>query len=151
MLPLSGGADSSSTAAIVGNMCQLAVSTAAAGDATVTADVRRLMGHASDASAAPPPPLPDAKALASRVLSTVYMGTVNSGGDTRRRAAALAAEIGASHLTFDIDTVVAALVALFVTVTGRSPRFKARAAGSLRVFCLMPVALACAFCARILW
>jgi NAD+ synthase (glutamine-hydrolysing) len=128
LLPLSGGADSSSTAAIVGNMCQLAVATAAAGDAVVAADVHRLMG--SVASAASPPPLPDAKALAARVLSTVYMGTENSGADTRRRAAALAGEIGASHLSFDIDTVIAALVALFVAVAGRSPRFKARDAAA---------------------
>jgi NAD+ synthase (glutamine-hydrolysing) len=128
LLPLSGGADSSSTAAIVGNMCQLAVATAAAGDAVVAADVQRLMGGV--ASAAAPLPLPDAKALAARVLSTVYMGTENSGADTRRRAAALAGEIGASHLSFDIDTVIAALVALFVTVAGRSPRFKARDAAA---------------------
>ncbi len=68
----------------------------------------------------------DAKALAARVLSTVYMGTENSGDDTRRRAAALASEIGASHLAFDIDGVIAALVALFVSVTKQTPRFKVR-------------------------
>ncbi len=120
LLPLSGGADSSSTAAIVGSMCLLAVATATEGDERVASDVRRLSGVAADA------PLPDAKALAGRLLSTLYMGTENSGEDTRRRAAQLAAEIGASHLAFDVDTVVSALLALFVTVTRRTPRFKVR-------------------------
>jgi NAD+ synthase (glutamine-hydrolysing) len=118
LLPLSGGADSSSTAALVGSMCQLAVK-AAATDAGVAADVRRLAGAAGGDGA-----LPDAAALASKVLSTIYMGTENSGDATRRRAAALAGEIGAAHLSFDIDTVVAALLALFVAVTRRTPRFK---------------------------
>jgi len=117
LLPLSGGADSSSTAAIVGSMCQLAVKAATQGDARVAADVARLMGST------PGSPVPDAKALASRVLSTLYMGTANSGEETRSRAGTLASEIGASHLSFDVDSVVAALLAVFVTVTGRTPRF----------------------------
>ena len=41
LLPLSGGADSSSTAAIVGAMCQMAVVAIAHGDAQVLADARR--------------------------------------------------------------------------------------------------------------
>lgn len=77
LLPLSGGADSSSTAAIVGSMCQLAVAAAASGDARVAVEVRRLM--ADGPSAAPDGPLPTAQELASRVLTTVYLSTVNSG------------------------------------------------------------------------
>jgi hypothetical protein len=42
LLPLSGGADSASTAAIVGCMCQMLVAAVAAGDAAVGADVRRV-------------------------------------------------------------------------------------------------------------
>lgn len=118
LLPLSGGADSSSTAALVGSMCQLAVKAAEAGDTRVAADIARLMGPTGHCSA-----VPDAKALASRVLSTMYMGTANSGEETRSRAGSLAAEIGASHLCFDVDSVVAALLAVFVGVTGHTPRF----------------------------
>lgn len=40
-LPLSGGADSSSTAAIVGAMCQMAVQEAAGGNLGVQADLQR--------------------------------------------------------------------------------------------------------------
>lgn len=41
MLPLSGGADSSATAAIVGNMCQLVTKAVAEGNKVVEADARR--------------------------------------------------------------------------------------------------------------
>ena len=41
MLPLSGGADSSATAAIVGNMCQLVTKAVADGNKVVEADARR--------------------------------------------------------------------------------------------------------------
>ena len=121
LLPLSGGADSSSTAALVGHMCQLAVLAARGGDARVAADIARLMGNAPHAE--PLSVEEEAQRLAARVLSTVYMGTANSGDDTRARAQALAAEIGASHLSFDVDAVVAALLQVFVSVTGRTPRF----------------------------
>ena len=42
MLPLSGGADSSATAAIVGSMCQLVTTAVAEGNKVVEADARRL-------------------------------------------------------------------------------------------------------------
>ena len=43
MLPLSGGADSSATAAIVGCMTQLVTKAVDAGDKLVEADARRLV------------------------------------------------------------------------------------------------------------
>jgi len=67
-----------------------------------------------------------AKEFAGRVFTTAYMGTQNSSAETRRRAATLAAEVGAHHLDLNIDTVVAALTALFAAVTGRTPAFKVR-------------------------
>ena len=41
MLPLSGGADSSATATIVGNMCQMVVRAVQQGDKAVEAEARR--------------------------------------------------------------------------------------------------------------
>jgi NAD+ synthase (glutamine-hydrolysing) len=128
LLPLSGGADSSSVAAIVGCMAQMAVAAAAAGDARAAADVRRLYGaaessQAAGAAGAVPPPLPTAPQLAHRLLTTVYMGTENSSEETRARAATLAAEVGADHLDVKIDLVVAAMTRLFAMITGRTPRF----------------------------
>ncbi|CAG9462919.1 unnamed protein product [Pedinophyceae sp. YPF-701] len=119
LLPLSGGADSSSTAAIVGSMCQMVVAAVREGDAQVAADARRI-GQYADGEA-----VDDARELARRVFVTVYMGTENSSAETRNRAAALAGEIGSHHMDVRIDTVVSALVALFAAVTGRSPRFRA--------------------------
>lgn len=62
----------------------------------------------------------DAKELAGRIFATVYMGTVNSSGETRARAKQLAREIGSYHTDLNMDPVVSAMVALFFTVTGAS-------------------------------
>lgn len=118
LLPLSGGADSSSTAAIVGSMCQLAIAAAVAGDEVAAADVRRIAQIDGNAS------LPSAEELARLLFQTVYLGSENSSAATRSRSSALAAEIGASHLDVRIDTVVAAVVAFFTSVTMKTPKFK---------------------------
>ena len=117
LLPLSGGADSSSTAAIVGSMCQLAC-TAARSDARVASDVRRLARLADNQ------PLPIPNKLAACVFTTLYLGTENSGVETRKRSEELAKEVGARHMDVRVDSLVAALVALFAAVTGKKPRFK---------------------------
>ena len=56
--------------------------------------------------------------LASRIFSTVYMGTTNSSQETQQRAQHLAFEIGATHLDTKIDSIVTTMVALFHTITG---------------------------------
>jgi hypothetical protein len=42
-----------------------------------------------------------------------------------RRAALLASQVGAHHMSVPIDSLVAALTALFTCVTGKVPRFRA--------------------------
>jgi len=117
LLPLSGGADSSSVAAIVGCMCQMVVAEART-DPGVLADVRRICGFCSD------DPLPQASAVAERLLTTVYMGTENSSEKTCRRAASLASQIGSFHMDIKIDLVVSAMTQLFAVITGKTPRFR---------------------------
>jgi NAD+ synthase (glutamine-hydrolysing) len=117
LLPLSGGADSASVAAIVGCMCQM-VYEAMHHDAIVASDVMR-MCELEDISR-----IKSSEDLAQHLLTTVYMGTVNSSTETRDRSSRLSAEIGAYHLDVKIDTVVLALTQLFTLVTGKSPRFK---------------------------
>lgn len=117
-IPLSGGADSAAVATQVGIMCQMVVAEAQAGNEQVLADVRRLVG---DEGYTPT----SAAELASRLLFTAYMGTKNSSKATRKRAAALAKQIGATHLDMNFDTAVAALTTLFTKFTGRAPQFKA--------------------------
>jgi NAD+ synthase (glutamine-hydrolysing) len=58
-----------------------------AGDKRVEADARRIgqYAQAEQADSAPE--------LAHRLLTTVYMGTVNSSKDTQQRAAALAQQV----------------------------------------------------------
>lgn len=128
LLPLSGGADSSSVAAIVGCMCQMAVE-AAAIDPAVLTDVRRLCGHpatnSTDGSVVDSgATIPTAHELANRVLTTVYMGTENSSDETRSRAASLSSQIGAYHMDVKIDMIVSAMTQLFAVITGKTPRFR---------------------------
>ncbi|XP_021905095.1 glutamine-dependent NAD(+) synthetase isoform X1 [Carica papaya] len=118
LVPLSGGADSSSVAAIVGCMCQLVVKEIRNGDEQVKADAIRI-GHYTDGQFPT-----DSKEFANRIFYTVYMGSENSSEATRMRAKALADEIGSWHLDVSIDGVVSALLSLFQTLTGKRPRYK---------------------------
>ncbi|KAK7399074.1 hypothetical protein VNO78_10249 [Psophocarpus tetragonolobus] len=118
LLPLSGGADSSSVAAIVGCMCQLVVKEIADGDEQVKADAIRI-GNYKDGQYPT-----DSREFAKRIFYTVFMGSENSSEMTRARAKLLADEIGSWHLDVSIDGVVSAFLSLFQTLTGKRPRYK---------------------------
>ncbi|KAK9681785.1 hypothetical protein RND81_10G027800 [Saponaria officinalis] len=118
LLPLSGGADSSSVAAIVGWMCQLVVKEIKSGDEKVKADAIRI-GQYTDGKFPT-----DSKEFAKRIFYTVFMGTENSSEATTSRAKKLADEVGAWHLNLSIDTVISALLTLFQTLTGKRLRYK---------------------------
>ena len=120
-LPLSGGADSAATAAIVGIMSHLVVEAIARGDELVLADARRVAGFKkSDTSYRPTDPIE----FMNRVLHTCYMGTSNSSSETNKRAASIAREIGCYHLTVNIDTMISAILTVFTTLTGKTPQYK---------------------------
>ncbi|CAN4127170.1 unnamed protein product [Withania somnifera] len=118
LLPLSGGADSSSVAAIVGSMCQLVVKEIANGDKQIKADAVRI-GHYTDGQFPT-----DSKEFAKRIFYTVFMGSENSSDATTTRAKVLADEVGSWHLNVSIDGVVSSLISLFQTLTGKRPRYK---------------------------
>ncbi|CAA0840898.1 Glutamine-dependent NAD(+) synthetase [Striga hermonthica] len=118
LLPLSGGADSSSVAAIVGSMCQLVVKEILNGDEQIKTDAIRI-GHYTDGQFPT-----DSKEFARRIFYTVFMGSENSSTATRTRAKVLSEEIGSWHLDISIDGVVSALLSLFQTLTGKRPRYK---------------------------
>ncbi|XP_038875302.1 glutamine-dependent NAD(+) synthetase isoform X2 [Benincasa hispida] len=118
LLPLSGGADSSSVAAIVGCMCQLVVKEIANGDEQVKADAIRI-GHYADGEFPT-----DSREFAKRIFYTVFMGSENSSEATRTRAKVLAHEIGSWHLDVSIDGIVSAFLSLFQTLTGKRPQYK---------------------------
>jgi NAD+ synthase (glutamine-hydrolysing) len=121
LLPLSGGADSSCVATIVGVMCRLVVD-AAPRNPQVEKDVRRICGDM------PSSWLPESpQILANSVLHTIYMGTENSSNSTETRALILAQDnIGAYHLTIKIDAMVEAVLQVFSLVTGKTPQFSSR-------------------------
>ncbi len=123
LLPLSGGADSSAVAAIVGVMCNLVYAAIEEGNERVLADARRVMGHAPDSAFRPQ----SAQEIANAVLHTVFMGTENSSKATRTRAAALAGQIGAFHHSITIDAIVAAVLGVFQLVTGQTPKYISQA------------------------
>jgi NAD+ synthase (glutamine-hydrolysing) len=115
LLPLSGGADSSSVAAIVGCMCQLVVKDIQNGDEQVKADAVRI-GHYTDGQFPT-----DSKEFSKRIFYTVFMGSENSSDATRKRAKVLADDIGSWHLDVSIDGVVSSLLSLFQTLSGKRP------------------------------
>lgn len=117
LLPLSGGADSSSVAAIVGAMCHLVVE-AAPNDPQVQEDVRRICRQPDDWLPSTP------QELASHVLHTIFMGTKNSSENTTSRARRLGESIGTYHLTVPIDLMVDAVVKVFCLATGKTPNFE---------------------------
>ncbi|RZC76838.1 hypothetical protein C5167_001008 [Papaver somniferum] len=118
LLPLSGGADSSSVASIVGCMCQLVVKEIANGNEQVKADAIRI-GHYTDGEYPT-----DSKEFAKRIFYTVYMGTENSSDATKARAKLLADEIGSWHLYVSINSVISSLLSLFQTLTRKRPLYK---------------------------
>ena len=119
-LPISGGADSSSVATIVGSMCQMVAQAAQADNQQVIRDARRIIGESEDSAYRPTDP----REFANRIFYTCYMATQNSSKATRDRAKQLTDQIGSYHLNVNIDSVVAALYSLFVGITGKTPKFK---------------------------
>ncbi|XP_015574450.1 glutamine-dependent NAD(+) synthetase [Ricinus communis] len=118
LLPLSGGVDSSCVAALVGSMCQLVVKEIENGNEQVKADAARIGCYADGKFPT------DSKEFSKRIFYTVFMGCENSSEDTGQRAKVLSDEIGSWHIDVLVDTVVAALLAVFQALTGKRPRKK---------------------------
>uniref|UniRef100_A0A7S4T6Z9 Glutamine-dependent NAD(+) synthetase n=1 Tax=Alexandrium monilatum TaxID=311494 RepID=A0A7S4T6Z9_9DINO len=109
-LPLSGGADSSSTATLVAIMCQRVVEELKSGSERskkqVLADIRRITKRPQYTPS-------DWKDLCGKIFVTCYMASKYSGDETRGRAKQLAQEIGAIHTSIYIDSITDALQGTF--------------------------------------
>ena len=116
-VPISGGADSSSTVALVGSMCQMVVESISRGNQQTLADVRKVLGDETYLPSS-------AHDLANRILHTCYMASENSSKDTKDRAQAISEQIGNFHLNANIDGIVSSFLSLFVRLTGKQPQFK---------------------------
>ncbi|OBT94324.2 glutamine-dependent NAD(+) synthetase [Pseudogymnoascus verrucosus] len=121
-LPLSGGIDSCATAVIVHSMTRLILRAIQLQEnPQVLIDLHRICGESEGSTWEPKSP----QEIANRIFCTAYMGMEkNSSPETRKRAADLAAIIGANHLDFDIDPVFDAQVKLLTSTTGFEPKFK---------------------------
>lgn len=128
LLPLSGGADSASTAAIVGAMCQMVAAAVRDKNIDVVEDVERITGVCDWGIESSCPIFVEefGRKLAHYLLTTVYMGTVNSSVETKQRAARIASDVGALHLETQIDVITSAFVTLISSLlTIPKPKFKA--------------------------
>lgn len=112
-LPLSGGADSSSTATLVAIMCQRVVEELNSGSerskAQTLADIRKITKRPEYTPA-------DWKDLCGRIFVTCYMASKYSGDETRDRARLLAEAIGAIHTSILIDDITSAVQSTFQNV-----------------------------------
>uniref|UniRef100_A0A7S2GF13 Glutamine-dependent NAD(+) synthetase n=2 Tax=Octactis speculum TaxID=3111310 RepID=A0A7S2GF13_9STRA len=109
-LPLSGGADSSSTAALVAIMCQRVMDELTSGSprskVSILADIRRITRRASYTPT-------DWRDLCGKIFVTCYMASQYSGDETRRRAEELARHIGSIHTSIYIDKITRAIEETF--------------------------------------
>lgn len=148
LLPLSGGADSSSSASIVRVMCGMAVNEARQGNTDVINDINAILKRSHQSSShkflgphgnvltttetnslvsergTPSNALTEsstylsAEELCSYILHTVYLGSENSSLATRRRSSGLAEAIGSYHKELEIDPVIKALLHVFSLLSG---------------------------------
>lgn len=109
-LPLSGGADSSSTAALVGIMCQRVFKELTEGTerskAATLADIRKVTKRPFYT----PPSWQD---FCGKIFVTCYMASEHSGSETRSRAENLAKQLGANHTSIAIRPITDAIVKVF--------------------------------------
>ena len=120
LLPLSGGIDSCSTAAIGFSMARMVYQAIKDGNETVLADCRRIAGAYEDEDWVPPSP----QAIMKNMFHTVYMGMkTQSSSETRKRAKDLAEAIGSYHIEADIDRAFDAFSTIYSTATDHKPKF----------------------------
>lgn len=109
-LPLSGGADSASTASLVAIMCQRLVQELSTGSPRSKAQVLKDIRNVTKRPEYTPSSAVD---LCSKIFVTCYMASQYSGSETRERALLLARAIGATHTSIMIDGITDAFQKTF--------------------------------------
>jgi len=118
-LPLSGGADSSSTASLVAIMCQRVFEELQTGSERSKAQVKKDIQKITRRSGYVPETWQD---LCSKIFVTSYMASKHSGVETRGRALELAKCIGANHTSIFIDDITTAIKDTFKNAKFHSDR-----------------------------
>jgi NAD+ synthase (glutamine-hydrolysing) len=101
VVSLSGGADSSAVACLVGLMARFALNELGA------EEVAARLSHISNLEGCD-----TSEALVSRLLTTAYQSTKNSGSVTRTAAREVASALNARHLELDVDALAEGYVKL---------------------------------------
>ncbi|KAL8963703.1 MAG: hypothetical protein Q9193_000071 [Seirophora villosa] len=118
-IALATGLDSCSTALCVYSAARLVSENIAAGNKQVLRDLQTVTGKPETWQPK------DANEVTGEILHTCFMGSTNSGKETRQRAQVLSKTIGSYHLNIEIDTIVSAFTNLFsTTFLGKRLRFK---------------------------
>ncbi|KAI1736880.1 NAD+ synthase [Xylaria scruposa] len=115
-LSLSGGLDSSTVALFVYGMAKVVLSSIESGSKSTLADLRRVTGLKDLVPKTP-------EEIVNLLLTTCYMGTVNSSEETRSRAEILSKRIGAYHMSIQIDTAVQANLSIIKDALNFEPRY----------------------------
>ena len=118
-LPLSGGADSGSTLAFVGIMCEIVISSYQSQEgynrSVIEQDLLRLLGCIPASG----------KEMVGQIMYTAYLSTSNSSSATRARASKLAHEVGSRHYEVNMDQIVASYKKMFLQMSGGpEPRYQ---------------------------
>lgn len=120
-LPLSGGADSSAVATIVGAMCDIVTVAARENPEGEVASECRRVCRKEDFW------VPKTrKEMAECVLHTCFMGTENSSEATNSRAKRLGETIGSYHFSIKIDKMVNAVLTVFKSFAKKKPQFSSQ-------------------------
>lgn len=108
VISLSGGADSSAVACLVGLMAKFAL--AELGPAGLSERLKAVVGLEK---------CNNYRELVGRLLTTAYQSTRNSGAVTRAAAREVAAALGARHVELDVDALADGYVKLAEAALGR--------------------------------
>ncbi|KAL2104616.1 hypothetical protein VUR80DRAFT_10110 [Thermomyces stellatus] len=115
-LSLSGGLDSSTVLLFVYGMAKLVLKSIESGQKTTLDDLRRVTGI-KDFSPKKP------EEILWVLLTTCYMGTVNSSDETRSRAKRLAEKLGSFHYDTSIDEAVSASLSIVKSTLNFTPKY----------------------------
>lgn len=97
-------------------MARLVLQSIQSGQESTLADLRRVTG-VKDFSPTKP------EEIVSMLLTSCYMGTINSSDETRSRAKRLAEKLGSFHYDTSIDDAVAAYMSIVKSTLNFTPRY----------------------------
>ncbi|KAI0144661.1 NAD+ synthase [Xylariaceae sp. FL1272] len=115
-LSLSGGLDSSTVALFVYGMAKVVLGAIEAGSKATLEDLRKVTGVTDLVPTTP-------EEIVNLLLTTCYMGTVNSSDETSGRAKRLSEKLGAYHMGITIDSAVQANLGIIQNALKFEPKY----------------------------